>query len=194
MRSSTVYLYKFRNNPSSPSFTGEPKCPRNFVASAEGEAQLRRQARSQVQLGNEGIFYLIGACVCYISMCINSHAGIAYPKAPQDGKQVIIAQSIMTSELHLSKKNDIEISEPLQWYGVNTPDVASGRLLSAADTYTSTWIYVLCRKTKVAGAATLFDVDGRLKFSGFFDSSFGEKIQKALWIAESLPQLKDQVF
>ena len=127
-------------------------------------------------------------------MCINSHAGIAYPKAPQDGKQVILAQSILTRELHLSKQTDIEISEPLQWYGVNTPDVASGRLLSAADTYTSTWIYVLCRKTKVAGAATLFDVDGRLKFSGFFDSSFGEKIQKALWIAESLPQLKDQVF
>src|SRR5271155_76641 len=32
---------------------GNAKCPRNFVASAWGEAQLRRQVRSQVQLGNE---------------------------------------------------------------------------------------------------------------------------------------------
>lgn len=138
--------------------------------------------------------YLFGACLCYIFMGINLNAGINYPTAPQDGKRVILVQSIVAREFHVSKQIDMEVSEPLQWYSVKTPDVASGRLLSSANTYTSTWIYILSQRSKVVGAATLSGTESPLKFSGLLDSSFGEKLQKALRFAENLPQLRNQVF
>ena len=126
---------------------------------------------------------------------VNSYAGIVYPKPPERSNQVIIA-NIDTSKLYVSKLTDANISKPLRWYGgVGVSDVASGRLLSVHDWHLPTWIYILTDGTKVVGVTALYEAAGSdsLTYYNFpFVHKFGANLQKALNVAEKLPQLKDR--
>jgi hypothetical protein len=138
---------------------------------------------------------------CKIILCLalvlggNCHAAIVYPKAPEGGRQIVYEHvgEILRSDPRFFgglRLEDLTIAEPHRWYSVGLTDLASGRLLSAAES--RSWRYMLIHGTNAVGLAQLFadEKTGKaLKFIGLYQTDFSDE---ALRVAKQLPQIKKQ--
>ena len=133
----------------------------------------------------------------------NCDAAIVYPKGPEGGRQIICEKAgplLQADPRTLGRFRmkdltiaDLTIAEPHRNYVVGPADLASGHLLSAAES--SCWRYILMHGTNVVGVAEL-SADAKtgkgLEFAGLYDTGFAEETLEALREAEKLPQIQKQ--
>lgn len=130
-----------------------------------------------------------------LALVLGGHcfAAIIYPKAPEGGRE-IVSGHLDPKFLGVSRIEDLSIANPHRWYGVGLTNLASGRLLSTAES--GSWRYILIHGTTAVGVATVFDADTKtgktLRFGSLFETCFSKETLAALRIAEALPQVQAQ--
>jgi hypothetical protein len=72
-----------------------------------------------------------------LALVLSGHcfAAIVYPQAPDGGRQMVVKylDPQFLKFLKVSRVEDLTIANPHRWYGVGLTNLASGRLLSAAE-------------------------------------------------------------
>lgn len=87
---------------------------------------------------------------------------------------------------------ELNVSDPYRDYGVGLTNLASGHLLSAAESHGS-WMYLFLHGTNTVGAGGLIadEKTGRaLKATGLFQTDCSAETRAVLRQAEQLPQVK----
>lgn len=128
------------------------------------------------------------------------HAAIVYPKAPNGGQQIVCKFADFFAQKRLPPCNglsveDLTFAAPYQGYSVGLSNLASGKLLSAAEFPAGGgWQYLIIHGTNAVALAYL-EADEKtgkaVKCSGL-GSGFVQERLKALRAAEQLPQVKRQ--
>ena len=145
---------------------------------------LRSLAHACLVLG--GIFRGVGG---------HCDAAIIYAKAPDGGRPMVyaLASSILRTDprfLGGFRIGELTITDPCQKYYVDLTNLASGRLLSAANP--GAWTYLFTHGTNAVGAAALIadEKTGKaVESAGLYQTDFS---LEALRIAEQLPQIRKQ--
>jgi hypothetical protein len=122
-------------------------------------------------------------------------AAIIYPEPPADGRQVV-SQGLkefpasMSRYLRGFELKDLTIGQPCRSYRVETTNLVSSQLLSAAKS--DAWRYPLMHGTNVIASAelTTSKENGSLEFAGIDTTDLPEETQEAIQKAEQLPQVK----
>ncbi len=121
-----------------------------------------------------------------------STAAIVYPKAPDEGQQVV-SNSIVSlahgnpTTLHGYQIKDVAIAQPFRTYSVGLTNLAQRRFLPAADS--RSWHYIILHGTNAVGAVELYETEGHLKFAGLYETNFSAQTLEALRMAKQLPQI-----
>jgi hypothetical protein len=133
-----------------------------------------------------------------LALSCNCHAAIVYPKAPEEGRQMVFenASNILRTDprcLGGFRLEELTIADPYRNYYVGLTDLASGHLLSAARI--GGWTYLFIHGTNAVGAEELIadEKTGKaLKFNGLYGSNFSNETLETLRRAEQLPQINKQ--
>lgn len=131
-----------------------------------------------------------------------SKAAVIYPKAPDGGRQIVsknvgqmlreLPDGSVLSERGL-KMADVTIAEPFRPYYVGLANLVGGKLLSAAES--RSWRYLLLHGNNAVGAADLYEKkNGKLVFTGLYETNLSDETLRALRMAEQLPQIKKQEY
>jgi hypothetical protein len=141
------------------------------------------------------VLLLVGVSLCAAQ---EKTPGIAYPKVPDGGRQMVIENVGRELRAHPDtlgglRIEDLTVGEPHREYFVGLTNLASGHMLSAAAS--RSWRYLLMHGTNAVGAATLI-ADGKdgnaLKFNDLQHPFFPNATLEALRAAGKLPQTKKQ--
>lgn len=129
-------------------------------------------------------------------------AAIVYPKAPDNGQQVVIKYLTADQKpkkfldfLGVSRIDDLTICSPYENYAVGLTNLAAGKLLSDARPSAAYWIYPLLSGSNAVGLAwvKVDEETGRAwKLVELDQAHRAEGIVTALRVAEQLPQTKKE--
>ena len=133
-----------------------------------------------------------------LALSCNCHAAIVYPKAPEEGRQIVFenASNILRTDprcLGGFRLEELTIADPYRDYYVGLTNLASGHLLSAARI--GGWTYLFIHGTNAVGAEGLIadeKTEKALKFNGLYETDFSNETLEALRTTEQLPQIKKQ--